>query len=178
MCRVPVGALPAGTYGYTPPTWLDALASGSAPMTDNNASSTAVAAASSAAASSAAAVQQLQLHAPLPAISDAELSMLDSLLNVKTEGASTSTQQPAAPAAAFDAPPQPPSFLANVFPATSNLRYGAVTHANASAYAAHASQQMDGRAKRMKKVREGGKGREERLHNASRGKKKIFRGLR
>ena len=84
--------------------------------------------------------------------------MLDSLLNVKTESVSTSAQQqqhaaatkPAA--AAFVAPP--PAFLANVFPAPSSLPYGAVTHANASAYAAHASQLMDGRAKRVKKVRE------------------------
>ena len=75
--------------------------------------------------------------------------MLDSLLNVKTESVSTSAQQqqhaaatkPAA--AAFVAPPQ--AFLANVFPAPSSLPYGAVTHANASAYAAHASQLMDGR---------------------------------
>lgn len=84
--------------------------------------------------------------------------MLDSLLNVKTESVSTSAQQqqhaaatkPAA--AAFVAPPQ--AFLANVFPAPSSLPYGAVTHANASAYAAHASQLMDGRAKRVKKSAE------------------------
>ena len=149
MCRVPVSALPAGTY--TPPTWLDALAA--AP------SAQPVLAASTAA-------PQLQLHVPLPAISDAELSMLDSLLNVKAEGASTTAasaqqqqqqQQPAAaPAkpAPFVAPP-PPAFLANVFSASSTLPYGAVTHANASAYAAHAaSQMMDGRTKRVKKVSE------------------------
>ena len=109
MCRVPVKALPAGTY--CPPTWLNE-------------------------------------QVTLPAISDAELSMLDSLLNVKPEdvasaAATASTQQQPM---AFVAPP-PPAFLANVFPA-----YGAVTHANAPAYAAQAS--LENRAKRVKKVRE------------------------
>ena len=109
MCRVPVKALPAGTY--CPPTWLNE-------------------------------------QVTLPAISDAELSMLDSLLNVKPEdvasaAATASTQQQPI---AFVAPP-PPAFLANVFPA-----YGAVTHANAPAYAAQAS--LENRAKRVKKVRE------------------------
>lgn len=181
MCRVPAGALPAGTY--TPPTWLDALAGGNAgavlPSGAPNASTLASPAAAGAAAG---APQQLQLHVPLPAISDAELSMLDSLLNVKVEGASTTAaaaaqqtqqqqqaralhQQPIAtkPPAVSTAPPAafvppPPAFLANVFssgaaPSSGALPYGAVTHANASAYAAHASQMLDNRGKRVKKVR-------------------------
>jgi len=166
MCRVPVSALPAGTY--TPPTWLDALAPGGAVASAAQPAST-NAGAAAAAASAAVAPQLQQLHVPLPAISDAELSMLDSLLNVKVEGASSAAvnaqQQPvvaapamkataSAPFVVAPAPPPPPAFLANVFSnASSTLPYGAVTHANASAYAAHAAAQMaDGRTKRVKKV--------------------------
>lgn len=170
MCRVPVSAPPAGTY--TPPTWLDALAPGGAAASAQPASTAAGATAASSSAAAAAAVgvaPQLQLHVPLPAISDAELSMLDSLLNVKVEGASNTAvnaqqQQPTVAAPAMKAtasapapfvPPPPPAFLANVFSnASSTLPYGAVTHANASAYAAHAASQMaDGRNKRVKKVK-------------------------
>ena len=109
--------------------------------------------------------------------------MLDSLLNVKAEGASTTNarqQQPAAPAmkpapaaAPFVAPaPPPPAFLANVFPNSSTLPYGAVTHANASAYAAHASQMMDGRTKRVKKVRKREREEKEQICHASQRKEK------
>ena len=174
MCRVPAGALPAGTY--TPPTWLDALAGGNAGAVLPPAAPNASVLASTTAAAVAAAAAPQQLHVPLPTISDAELSMLDSLLNVKVEGTNATSaaatqlqqlQQPQQPAmkpaaatapAAFVAPP-PPAFLANVFPGATTaapsggLPYGAITHANASTYAAHASQLLDNRGKRVKKVR-------------------------
>lgn len=190
MCRVPAGSLPAGTYA--PPTWLDTLASGTAGALSPVSSSAAISAAAAAAApappaaappAAAAAQPLLAAGVALPAISDAELSMLDSLLNanVKTEGpvvvvanaqqqqqpmpAPTAMLQPKPEPVAFAAVassaavpavniPAPPAFLSGVFSA--NLPYAGITHTNAAAYGAAATvaAAQDGRGKRAKKVSE------------------------